>query len=525
LRQDRAQAQTIWDSARLRVDALQGAAPPPVPPDAPSAPESVLRERLQQAQQTLEAAHQRFAIADAERRELETLQREGVCPRCHQPVRADEFRDHLAEVTRATTESREAVQAATAGREERERAVRAREDAERVEERRAHHAALTTDALAQEAAARGRAEVLDQRIEETARTLAVTEQTLENLHDAPHRAELLSERLATLEREVRVVDERQTELSNELVELRTQLGARGTLLADIAHARGEAARRSAESPVIQARRDEIERALRLLEVEVARLPELLVSRRRAGEQRAALDHRIGGLEGQLTRAGEARAIAVADTGRREHLLQEAAEERSVARWFVGEFRESIATLEQRLLTRAQQEFQIAFARFFRALVDDPAMQARCDGTFSPAVEIDGEWTPPEALSGGERTALALAFRLALGLVVRDVGRLRLETLILDEPTDGFSPEQVTRMGDLLESLGIGQVILVSHEGLLAAAADRVVQVRKEDGVSVLREADSAGATAEGDAHPRPVATPTPRARRVRTPKLDTPPAS
>ena len=159
----------------------------------------------------------------------------------------------------------------------------------------------------------------------------------------------------------------------------------------------------------------------------------------------------------------------------------------MARWFQGEFRESLATLEQRLLARAQQEFQSAFARYFRALVDDPSIQARCDSSFSPAVEIDGEWTPPEALSGGERTALALAYRLALGQVVRSFGELTLSTLILDEPTDGFSPEQVSRMGELLDELRLPQVVLVSHEATLASAADRVIRIRKTTEGSVIEE--------------------------------------
>ena len=99
--------------------------------------------------------------------------------------------------------------------------------------------------------------------------------------------------------------------------------------------------------------------------------------------------------------------------------------------------------------------------------------------------IDGEPTPAEALSGGERTALALAFRLALAQVVRSLGEVRLETLLLDEPTDGFSAEQVVRMGELLGELALPQVIIVSHEGQLASVADRTVRVRKVDGRAVL----------------------------------------
>jgi hypothetical protein len=43
------------------------------------------------------------------------------------------------------------------------------------------------------------------------------------------------------------------------------------------------------------------------------------------------------------------------------------------------------------------------------------------------------------------------------------------------------------MGELLGELGIPQVVLVSHEALLNGVADRVVRVRKEEGVSRLIE--------------------------------------
>jgi DNA repair protein SbcC/Rad50 len=151
----------------------------------------------------------------------------------------------------------------------------------------------------------------------------------------------------------------------------------------------------------------------------------------------------------------------------------------------GPFRETMLQMERRLLAQAQSEFERSFTRYFATLIEDETLVARSDGTFSPGVYIDGEWTPPEALSGGERTALALAFRLALGRVVRTMGKMKLETLILDEPTDGFSPEQVIRMGELLDELALPQVILVSHEIQLSSIADRVVRVSKNARGSLL----------------------------------------
>jgi exonuclease SbcC len=151
-------------------------------------------------------------------------------------------------------------------------------------------------------------------------------------------------------------------------------------------------------------------------------------------------------------------------------------------------------METRVLERAQAEFSHHFRRYFAALIDDPELVAVTDASFSPAAEIRGVWTPAEALSGGERTSLALAYRLALARVVRSAGHLRLDSLLLDEPTDGFSPEQVQSMGQLLEELGLPQVLLVSHERALEAVAQRVVWVEKHEGHSALRGPGTASPT-------------------------------
>jgi exonuclease SbcC len=89
-----------------------------------------------------------------------------------------------------------------------------------------------------------------------------------------------------------------------------------------------------------------------------------------------------------------------------------------------------------------------------------------------------------------------------------LGSLHLDTILLDEPTDGFSPEQVLRMGELLEELALPQVILVSHESQLAAVADRVVRVRKVDGKSTLEtRVPGDGESPGGGETPAPPAAP------------------
>ncbi|MGC2288699.1 MAG: hypothetical protein WA688_02430, partial [Thermoplasmata archaeon] len=204
---------------------------------------------------------------------------------------------------------------------------------------------------------------------------------------------------------------------------------------------------------------------------------------------------------------------------RDSLGRQAAHLSGLSAWMDKDFRPAMLELERRRLQHGRLQFERRFAQYFAALVEDPSLSARVDETFAPWVDIAGQATPAEALSGGERTALALAYRLALGRTVREAGRLTLETLILDEPTEGFSQEQTLRMGDLLEGLGLPQVILVSHERQLEGIADRVVRVRKVAGISVVEEVDRAAEAvalsgpSAGTAQTKPV-EPT-RRRRIR----------
>ncbi len=190
----------------------------------------------------------------------------------------------------------------------------------------------------------------------------------------------------------------------------------------------------------------------------------------------------------------------AERGRAERAarLAEATELEAKSDWIGEPFRIAVLRMEKELLAHAQGAFDRAFSRYFAALLDDPGLSARTDASFTPEVTIAGEATPAEALSGGERTGLALAFRLALASVVRSLGEVRLETLLLDEPTDGFSAEQVVRMGELLEELALPQVVVVSHESQLTSIADRTVKVVKLDGRSRL-EAEAAPAPAPAPA--------------------------
>jgi exonuclease SbcC len=159
--------------------------------------------------------------------------------------------------------------------------------------------------------------------------------------------------------------------------------------------------------------------------------------------------------------------------------------RSMTDW-LNLFTTAMEEVEKRRLQSIHRDFAKEFSKYFAILVEDGSMRTTLDATFTPYVTIAGVPTPPEALSGGERTALALAYRLSLGHTVRAARKLRLESLILDEPTEGFSEGQVTKLSELLRELGHRQILLVSHDSGLTGIADHVVRVEKVDGKSSLR---------------------------------------
>jgi len=162
--------------------------------------------------------------------------------------------------------------------------------------------------------------------------------------------------------------------------------------------------------------------------------------------------------------------------------------RSLSDWVRQEFIPVLGEIEKEVLARLNQEFQDKFSEFFSLLVDDPQKRVRVDEDFSPIIEHGGiEMDIDEGPSGGERSSIALAYRLALNDVAREVAGLSVELMLLDEPTDGFSSEQLSKFRDLVANLRARQIILVSHEKELENAADHVLLITKENDESVVQQ--------------------------------------
>jgi exonuclease SbcC len=122
------------------------------------------------------------------------------------------------------------------------------------------------------------------------------------------------------------------------------------------------------------------------------------------------------------------------------------------------------------------------------LIDDEGFEANIDPEFSPLITYKGYDMDYLNLSGGEKTAAALAYRLALNQVINNMMssvRTR-DIIILDEPTDGFSSEQLDKMRDLFKLLNVKQMIIVSHEQKVEMIADNIIRIKKENSISGLQ---------------------------------------
>ncbi|MEN7982275.1 MAG: hypothetical protein ABFQ65_02420, partial [Nanoarchaeota archaeon] len=153
-------------------------------------------------------------------------------------------------------------------------------------------------------------------------------------------------------------------------------------------------------------------------------------------------------------------------------------------WLSKKFVPMISFIEKNVMIKLKNEFSQFFARWFCMLVSDNFNVSLRDD-FTPVIEQQDYEIDYAYLSGGERTAVALAYRLALNQVINSVlSKIKTKDLvILDEPTDGFSEQQLDKMREVLEQLDVKQLIIVSHEQKIEGFVENVMRFKKENGVS------------------------------------------
>ena len=136
---------------------------------------------------------------------------------------------------------------------------------------------------------------------------------------------------------------------------------------------------------------------------------------------------------------------------------------NVGRWLDECFIPSLDIIETHVMATINEGFGHLFQKWFNLLVDSPDIIVELDQCFAPVVHQNGHMMEVNTLSGGEKTAVAMAYRLALNEVIKRLANMDDNLLILDEPTDGFSKEQMYQLKYVFDGLNASQVIIVSHE--------------------------------------------------------------
>ncbi len=154
-------------------------------------------------------------------------------------------------------------------------------------------------------------------------------------------------------------------------------------------------------------------------------------------------------------------------------------------WLESHFLKITHSIEKHVMHHIYRLFNELFQEWFSMLIDCEHMYARLDEQFTPIIEQNGYEVSFANLSGGEKTSAALAYRLALNKVINDVIHTinTKDLLILDEPTDGFSHEQLDKVREVIERLSLKQIIIVSHEPKIESFVENVIRIRKLDHVS------------------------------------------
>ncbi len=157
-------------------------------------------------------------------------------------------------------------------------------------------------------------------------------------------------------------------------------------------------------------------------------------------------------------------------------------------WLAKRFIPVISYIERNVMAQLKSEFSKLFSEWFSMLVSEN-FTVRLNDDFSPIIEQQDYEIDYAYLSGGERTAIALAYRLALNQVINSLmSKINTRDLvILDEPTDGFSDQQLDKVRDILQELDVAQLIIVSHEQKIESFVDNVIKLKKINGITEKEE--------------------------------------
>ncbi len=158
----------------------------------------------------------------------------------------------------------------------------------------------------------------------------------------------------------------------------------------------------------------------------------------------------------------------------------------IRNWVKEQFPVLLRDIERQILISSARDFNTFFKEWFNILVESGNIEVEIrPDDFQPIINVNGYDSPFKDLSGGEKSAISLAYRLGLTKIIneryQDVKTKDL--LILDEPTDGFSQQQVNRMQEIFNSLNTSQTIIISHERTLDSFVTDIYTFKKSNHIT------------------------------------------
>ena len=111
-------------------------------------------------------------------------------------------------------------------------------------------------------------------------------------------------------------------------------------------------------------------------------------------------------------------------------------------WVSDKFPILLRDIETEILFSSAQHFNEYFKEWFKILVEDENIEVEIrPDDFEPIINVNGYESPFSDLSGGEKSALSLSYRLALNKIINDKYQdiKTKDFLILDEPTSDLDP--------------------------------------------------------------------------------------
>jgi exonuclease SbcC len=154
-------------------------------------------------------------------------------------------------------------------------------------------------------------------------------------------------------------------------------------------------------------------------------------------------------------------------------------------WIEKSFIPLTVSIERQIMLHVHRLFNELFKKWLGMLIEDELITVKLNQDFTPVIEQNGFDTDYEHLSGGEKTSIALAYRLALNKTINDLyrGIGTNDLLILDEPTDGFSREHLDKLREVFDELNMKQLIIVSHENKIESFVENVIHITKNEHIS------------------------------------------